>query len=68
MLPPSLGKDVLLLGAHGAVSLDDVSGLDASRNPDFFLILLEVSLLGTFTFEVEIEPFKELAIIYQKIR
>lgn len=59
-IPPRLGQDLLLVGGHRIVCFDDVRRLDACRDPDLFLVVLEVSLLRGLTLEIEIEPFEIL--------
>ena len=67
VLPPWLGQDLLLVGRHSIVGFDDTRGLDASGDPDLFLVVLEVSLLRALTLEVEVEPLEKLASQQQEV-
>ena len=60
MFPPLFCQNLFLVCGHLVEGLDDVRGLDTSRDPDLFLIVFKVSLLCAFSLEVEVEPFKKL--------
>ena len=61
VLPPVLGENIFLLGFHLAVLSNNIFGLNDGGLPDLALVVFEVDLLSTLSFEIEVEPFQEFS-------